>query len=194
MLNQWRIFGIFLFIFANNVYPTNAYAANVDSTTVPGSVNAFKVSGSSKVTEGKTVFLKWQKPSGFSEKVKYNLYIKEPNKRLRKYKYLISSTLSTRKMKGVGTHKFSIEACNTSRKCGPLSSLNVTVSAPTPRVPGNVLSFTVTDKKVTEGKKVFFTWKNPSGFSDEEVKFNFYLAKPGQKLSKYKSSIKSNLI
>ena len=185
MLNKWYFFVFFLFIFASSGY----------AGTVPGSVKSFKIVGSSKVTEGKTIFLRWKKPSKSSATVKYNFYLTKPGQKLTKYKSSYSGTLISLKVSGAGVHKFGVEACNTSGNCGKRSTLKVTVSAKTIKVPGSVKSFKVTGgSKVTEGKTIIISWKTPSGFSAEDVKYNFYQAKPGKSLSKYKSLITYTLV
>ena len=98
----------------------------LQASGVPGSVSYFNVS-KTQVYDGETVSFSWGKPSGYSGTVKYNFYITKPGDRRWRYKTLVSSTSLNRYMSIEGTHKFEVEACNTSGQCGAPVTRYVTV-------------------------------------------------------------------
>ena len=140
---------------------------------VPGRVNTF-TSSSNQVTEGTNVHLNWAKPSGFSAAVKYNIYIQKQGDALRKQQALTADTSFTWNMTTVGTHKFYVEACNSSSVCGSRSSLSVIVKSP---VPGPVSSFTASDYQIKSGTSTRLQWGKPSDFTGA-VFYNLYVDKP----------------
>ena len=189
MLNRLRIFAIFFTIFVSSGY----------AATIPGSVSDFKVSVKQVTISKKHVFkfkkaiFSWGKPSSYSGIVKYNFYITNPGGTQRKHKALISATSLSYVLKGEGTHKFEIEACNTAGQCGPRFFLTVPDVGSTSSIPGKVSQFTVSKTKVTEKETVTLSWGKPIGFSGN-VKYNFYINKPGDVLWKYESLISSAVL
>ena len=156
---------------------------------VPGAVSSFRAS-STKVTDGTTVSFSWGKPSGFSGAVKYNFYVYKPGDRLWKYKSGITSTSLSRYMTIAGTHRFYVEACNSSGACGSRSSVSVVVKPP---APAKVSSFLASSSQVTDGSIISLTWGAPSGYG-YALRYNLYVQKPGASLVKFQSSVSTTSV
>jgi|GEM_PF-2340052 len=144
----------------------------VSAASIPGSVGSFSLSKST-VTDGDTVTLSWQKPSGYTEELYYNVYVTKPGSNRWKFRSDYKWTSIGRYMEGIGTHKFEVEACNTNNECGPSSSIkSVEVIKPNP-----VRSLSASKYTVFEGETVTLSWLKPSAFY-ADAKYNVYVQKP----------------